>query len=72
MKLTIGNKLVIGFGIILIALIINAVVTLSSSVQNSKLNNQIIDTFNPSTENLIQLRKLLVDSKMLIKNWVYI
>ncbi len=72
MKLTIGRKLIIGFGVILLALIINAVVTLNSSLQNSRLNNQIIETFNPSTNNLIQLRKLLVDSKMLIKNWVYI
>ncbi len=72
MKLTIGRKLIIGFGVILFALIINAIVTLSSSLQNSKLNNQIIEIFNPSSNNLIQLRKLLVDSKMLIKNWVYI
>ncbi len=72
MKLTIGNKLILGFGVILLALIINAFVTLNSSLHNSKLNNQIQESYNPSTENLDQLRKLLVDSKMLIKNWVYI
>jgi len=72
MKLTIGRKLIIGFGVILLALIVNAVVTLNTSLQNSRLNNQILETYNPSTNNLNQLRKLLVDSKMLIKNWVYI
>ncbi|MFP4023783.1 MAG: methyl-accepting chemotaxis protein [Thiohalospira sp.] len=72
MKLTIGKKLIIGFGVILLALVVNAFVTLNTSLQNSRLNNQIIETYNPSTNNLTQLRKLLVDSKMLIKNWVYI
>ncbi|MDY6800813.1 MAG: methyl-accepting chemotaxis protein [Bacteroidota bacterium] len=72
MKLTIGKKLIIGFGVILVALIVNAVLILNSSIQNSKLNNQIIEIYTPSTNNLTQLRKLLVDSKMLIKNWVYI
>ena len=72
MKLTIGKKLFLGFGIILFALVINAVVTLNSSLNNSKLNNQIQENYNPSTDNLGELRKLLVDSKMLIKNWVYI
>ncbi|MGC9374963.1 MAG: CHASE3 domain-containing protein [Bacteroidales bacterium] len=72
MKLTIGKKLIIDFGVILVALMVNAVLILNSSLQNSKLNNQIIEIYNPSTNNLTQLRKLLVDSKMLIKNWVYI
>ncbi|HRW61839.1 MAG TPA: methyl-accepting chemotaxis protein [Bacteroidales bacterium] len=72
MKLTIGNKLILGFGVILLALIINAVLTLSSSLKNSQLNNEIIESYNPAQNNLISLRQLLVDSKMLIKNWVYI
>ena len=68
MKLTIGNKLILGFGVILLALIINAVLTLSSSLKNSQLNNEIIQSYNPAQNNLISLRQLLVDSKMLIKN----
>jgi len=72
MKLSIGKKLILGFGIILIALLVNSIIVLNYSVKNSKLNNQIIENNNPSEKNLIQLRQLLVDSKMLIKNWVYI
>lgn len=72
MKLTIGKKLIIGFGVIFLAFIINALIILSYSIKNSNLNNQIIENYNPSQNNLIQLRQLLVDSKMLIKNWVYI
>lgn len=72
MKLTIGKKLIIGFGVILLALIINAVLILNSSIENSKLNTQIIESYNPSEDNLNNLKDLLLDSKILIKNWVYI
>ena len=72
MKLTIGKKLIIGFGIILLALIVNAVIILSSSIKNSNLNNQIIENYNPSESNLNELKGLLINSKILVKNWVYI
>ncbi len=72
MKLTIGRKLIVGFGVILFALIINAITILNSSLENSHLNNEIIENFNPSKNNLVALRQQLVNSKMLIKNWVYI
>lgn len=72
MKLSIGKKLILGFGIILIALIVNSIIVLSYSLKNSKLNNQIINNNNPSEKNLVLLRQLLVESKMLIKNWVFI
>jgi len=72
MKLTIGRKLIIGFGVILLALIVNAVIILNSSIKNSKLNHEITENYNPSQDNLSELRRLLSDSKILIKNWVYI
>ena len=72
MKLTIGKKLVIGFGIILLAVLVNAVIILNSSIKNRSLNTQIIENYSPSETNLNNLRQLLVDSKILIKNWVYI
>ncbi|PLX13837.1 MAG: methyl-accepting chemotaxis protein [Marinilabiliales bacterium] len=72
MKLTIGKKLIIGFGVILVALIVNAVIILNSSIKNSRLNNQITISYSPSQNNLSELKRQLVDSKMLIKNWVYI
>jgi methyl-accepting chemotaxis protein len=72
MKLSIGKKLILGFGIILIALIVNSIIVFNYSIKNSKLNNQIIENNNPSEKNLVLLRQLLVESKMLIKNWVYI
>lgn len=72
MKLTIGKKLAVGFGVILVALITNAIIILNSSVKNSNLNEEITGNYNPSQNNLDELKRLLVDSKMLIKNWVYI
>ncbi|MCB2197255.1 MAG: HAMP domain-containing protein [Bacteroidetes bacterium] len=72
MKLTLGRKLVVGFGVILVALITNAIIVLNSSVKNSDLNEEITQNYTPSQNHLDELKKLLVDSKMLIKNWVYI
>ena len=72
MKLTIGQKLIIGFGVIFLTLIVNAVIILNSSINNSNLNDQIIENYNPSESNLNKLKDLLIDSKILIKNWVYI
>ncbi len=72
MKLTIGKKLAVGFGVILLALITNAIIILNSSIKNSTLNEEVIQNYNPSQSNLNALKKLLVDSRMLIKNWVYI
>lgn len=72
MKLTIGKKLIIGFGVILSALIINTVIVLNLSLKNNNLNNQIIENYNPSEYHLNRLKNLLVDSKILLKNWVYI
>ena len=52
MKLTIGKKLVIGFGIILLAVLVNAVIILNSSIKNSNLNTQIIENYSPSETNV--------------------
>lgn len=69
---TISRKLGVGFGVILIALIINATFTITSSLKNRELNDKIVKLYNPSSDNITLLRQLIVDSKMLIKNWVYI
>ena len=58
----------IGFGVTLFALIINTLVTLNSSLNNSNLYNQIIDNFNPSKNILVNLSQQLVNFNMLIKN----
>ena len=71
-RFTIGKKLAIGFGVVFIALLVNAFIMINNSINNKQLNESITGLYTPSTNNLSKLRQVVVDSKMLIKNWVYI
>ena len=71
-KLTIGRKLGIGYAILILALLINGAITIINAISNSKLNKQISEIYSPSQENLNELSSMVVNSKMLIKNWVFI
>ncbi|HKL38023.1 MAG TPA: methyl-accepting chemotaxis protein, partial [Bacteroidales bacterium] len=71
-RFTIGRKLAIGFGIVFIAFLVNSFIMINNSLKNKELNEAITQSYTPSTNNLSHLRQVVVDSKMLIKNWVYI
>mgnify|MGYP003571261419 FL=1 len=71
-RLTISNKLLIGFGSLLLVVIINGVVTYSTSNANRKLNTDIINIYNPSMTSLQECKAMVNNSQMLIKNWVFI
>lgn len=72
LKLTIGRKLSIGYGILIFAILVNVILTIVITTRNSRLNNMISNTYLPAENNLKQLSNLVVNSKMLIKNWVFI
>ena len=71
-RLTISNKLLIGFGSLLLVVIINGLVTYSTSNTNRKLNEDILNIYNPSLSGLQECNAMVNNSQMLIKNWVYI
>lgn len=71
-KLTIGRKLSIGYGILIFAILINVIITIVITNANSNLNDKIANNYMPAESNLKQLSNLIVNSKMLIKNWVFI
>jgi len=71
-RFTISRKLGLGFGIVILAFLVNSFITINSSIQNRKLNEKITTLYNPSTYYLTNLRQAIVESKMLIKNWVFI
>ena len=71
-RLTISNKLLIGFGSLLLVVIINGLVTYSTSNNNRKLNEDILNIYNPSLSGLQECNAMVNNSQMLIKNWVYI
>ena len=71
-RLTITNKLIIGFGSVLLVVIANGLVTYSTSNANRKLNEDILNIYNPSLTGLRECNVMVNNSQMLIKNWVYI
>ncbi|HEY4789293.1 MAG TPA: methyl-accepting chemotaxis protein [Bacteroidales bacterium] len=72
LKLTIGRKLSIGYGILSLAILINVVLTIVYTRKNVKLNDNVTNIYMPSESNLNALSNLILNSKMLIKNWVFI
>ncbi len=72
MRLTITRKLSIGFGTVVFIIIVNVFLTSIMSHNNKKLNEEITNVFVPSASLLNDLANQISNSKMLIKNWVYI
>lgn len=71
-KLTIGKKLWIGYGVLIFAILVNVILTITITISNVKLNKTISEVYGPSENNINSLSNLVVNTKMLIKNWVFI
>ena len=71
-RFTIAKKLAVGFGILTIALVINTVLTNKTLNQSREVNQEITNVYAPSSSYLNQLYEMITNSKMLIKNWVFI
>ncbi|MBN2349260.1 MAG: GAF domain-containing protein [Bacteroidales bacterium] len=72
MKLKIAAKIGIGYGIMTLALIINALLTNNALRNNREVNQNITDVYTPSLEFINDLYSRISDSRMLIKSWVFI
>jgi methyl-accepting chemotaxis protein len=71
-KVSIGQRLGIGFGLIILVIIINSIIS-SRTLYNSQRDNARISEVNSPTVAAIQnLRGLVAESKNLIRGWVYI
>ncbi|WP_462319412.1 methyl-accepting chemotaxis protein, partial [Marinilabilia sp.] len=68
----IAQKLIFGFGLILVVILINAILTLGTLTRSKNLTNEVTSVYSPSTEKLGDLEMMVTQTKMLIKNWVYI
>src|SRR5436190_4631229 len=71
-RLTIGRKIFLGFGILIFLTLINFILTYFTLIKSEKINNQITKIYTPSVESLEELHLLMLRSKMLISNWVFI
>lgn len=71
-KFTVAKKLILGFGIVTIAILINIFLIDKTLKESIEVNENISTIYVPSADLINELSDLIVSSKMLIKNWVYI
>ncbi|MDX9848361.1 MAG: methyl-accepting chemotaxis protein [Tenuifilaceae bacterium] len=71
-KFSLSKKLLIGFGLVIGLFIISSIVTFTILTQNDTINRRLSEQNTPSVNGLIELQNLIAESKLLIKNWVYI
>lgn len=68
----IRQKLLYGFGIILFAVVLNSILTITTLTRNTSLNNRVTNIYAPTLQTLNNLDVLITQSKMLIRNWVFV
>lgn len=71
-RFTIANRLFLGFGLIIITLLISSVLTYITLQNNKKLNEEVTNIYAPSVSKMSDMTQLINNSKMLIKSWVHI
>jgi len=71
-KFTIANKLVLSFGIVTIAIFVNSYLINRTLHRSVDVSTEIAQIYEPSANYLVELSDLILTSKMLIKNWVFI
>lgn len=71
-KFSVTQKLSLGFGLIMLFIIITGILTLITLNSNRKAVNEISEIYSPSVDRLNRLNSLVAESKMLIRNWVFI
>jgi len=72
MRLKIAAKIGIGFGIITIAVIINAWMTINALQKSRSISNSITEIYTPTHFYINELYTKIGDSRMLIKSWVFV
>ncbi len=70
-RFTIAKRLILGFGILSLAVIVNSVLIFTTLNKNRKQNEKINKVYTKSIYHLHDLIFLINDTKILIKNWVY-
>ncbi|MEQ9186785.1 MAG: SpoIIE family protein phosphatase [Cryomorphaceae bacterium] len=69
---SIGRKISLGFAVVILATIVAFYITNTTFVNSQKINEEITNNHTPSIAKLEELKLMIVRSKMLINNWVYL
>ncbi|SMO58014.1 Methyl-accepting chemotaxis protein [Saccharicrinis carchari] len=72
LKLNIAQKLMAGIGIILVAIMINGVATYITLNNSRSLSDEITQVYSPSQQNIQLFKDMIINSRALIKSWVFI
>jgi GAF domain-containing protein len=70
--LKIAGKIGLGYGILTIAIFLNAVLVIRAITKSSNLNQKISEVYEPSSFKLNQLSFMMERSQMLIHSWVFV
>jgi HAMP domain-containing protein len=71
-RFNIAKRLIFGFGVVTLAILINIFLINKTLNQSIHDNNKIASIYVPSADLIQEFSDKIVSSKMLIKNWVYI
>jgi methyl-accepting chemotaxis protein len=72
LRLSISWKMGLGFGVLALACLLNSWFIYKALSKSKKLNNVIITVYEPSVSNLEKLYNQVAESRMQLKNWVYV
>ncbi len=72
MNLKIATKIILGFGIMTAAMVLNSVLISNALTKSRHANEEINNIYTPSVELIRELNSSIFNSKMLIKSWVHI
>ncbi len=72
MRMTIGRKIGMGFGLFIFFSLVVVVLTNSALERSRRINEQINQVYAPSVDVLVRLRNLTTSTHMLIKHWALI
>ena len=71
-KLNIAQKLIAGFSLILLVIILNGIFTGVTLKKSQSLSEEITGVYSPSEQKVQQFKDMVISSKALIKSWVFI
>lgn len=72
LRFTIGNKILLGFLGLIIVFAINAATSVIIGINNNSTIKNSSEVVNPSVSALKDFKLLVIRSKMLVTNWVYL
>jgi len=72
MKLSIKNKLIVGFGLITLAVVVSFIFIIATLNNSKKIIEENINVYTPSLSLVNDLYDVIDETRMLSKNWVFI